>query len=387
MILLLSACDKENMLEVSDSDVSVKSTTYTITKGMTFSELNAVLALAGDGDVVEVEYGTYTISGDLNLSSGVTLKKESSSSPIFDARYSSTDGLLQEYWTWDNDDVTIYGINFRNIRFNIQNASNTTFSYCIFDYGIKSSGTDKTYTQDAYIQFVDCSDMTINGCVFKRRSSGSSGRGIYTSDCEDTRITNCTIGDGSTTGYFVTGINDNSEGTYIYGNSIKRISSWDDDDNTDHGIYAHSFDDITISNNTISGWPASDCGGSIKARNGSNLLIEDNTLSTSGILLYVYSNTPSYPYLKYVDIKNNTIHVSSAANDMYHGIGYYRNTSDSDFYEYSITIQSNSLSSGTIWVNGSNLDTSDFNSNSGGVFDNDMSSIYLKDGIDNSGNY
>ncbi|WP_052143620.1 right-handed parallel beta-helix repeat-containing protein [Wocania ichthyoenteri] len=360
-------------------------TTYTITNGMTFSQLNAVLASASSGDTVEVEAGTYTISGRLNFRNGVYIKKKTSTTPIFDAQTSSPSQMLEQYISSNNDDIDVYGIQFRNIRLKFVNADNTKFRYCIFDYGKRKSGTDKGYTADAYIQLNNCTNIEVRGCVFKRRS-GNSGRGVYTSGSTNTSITNNTFGDGGSTGYFVTAINDNSDGTTISGNTIERKASWVNTSETDHGIYAHSFDGLDIIDNTISGWPTNASGGAIKARNGQNLTITDNTLNTSGILLYVYSNNPSNPFLKNVVIDGNTINVSSSTNDIYHGIGYWRNTSSSSFSEYSIRIANNSLPNGRIKI-GTPVDASDFNAGSGGVFNNNIDAITLPSGINNSGNY
>ncbi len=360
-------------------------TTYTITNGMTFSQLNAVLASASSGDVVEVEAGTYTISGRLNLRNGVYIKKKTSTTPIFDAQTTSPNEMLNQYLASNNDNVDIFGIQFRNIRLKFVNANNTKLRYCIFDYGIRKSGTDKGYTGDAYVQLNNCTNMQVRGCVFKRRS-GNSGRGIYTSGSTNTNITNNTFGNGGDTGYFVTAINDNSDGTLISGNTISRKTSWVNTSETDHGIYAHSFDGLDITNNTISGWPTNASGGAIKARNGQNLTISDNTLNTSGILLYVYSNTPAHPFLKNVVIDGNTINVSNSNNDIYHGIGYWRNTSSSSFSEYSIRIANNSLPNGRIKI-GTPVVASNFNANNGGVFNNDKGAMTLPSGINNSGNY
>jgi|TARA_R110002050_G_scaffold296094_1_gene455671 hypothetical protein len=359
--------------------------THTISNGMTFQELNAVLASATSGDTVEVEAGTYAISGRLNLRDGVYIKKKTSITPIFEALTTSPSEMLDQYLASNNNNIDIYGIQFRNIRLKFVNATNTKLRYCIFDYGVRKAGTDKGFTSDAYIQLNNSTNMQVRGCVFKRRV-GNSGRGIYTVGSTNTNITNNTFGDGNSTGYFVTGINDNSDGTLISGNTISRKESWIDATETDHGIYVHSFDGLNITDNTISGWPTNASGGAIKARNGQNLTISNNTLNTSGILLYVYSNNPANPFLKNVLIDGNTINVSSSDNDIYHGIGYWRNTSDSNFSEYSIRIVNNSLPNGRIKI-GTPVIASDFNANNGGVFNNDIDAITLPAGINYSGNY
>jgi hypothetical protein len=102
--------------------------------------------------------------------------------------------------------------------------------------------------------------------------------------------------------------------------------------------------------------------------------------------MYVYVSTAAHPYLKNIEILNNTISVASSANDIYHGIGYWRNTSSSGFYEESILISDNCLSNGTLKITNP-VDTALFNSNGGGIFNNDVDAIYLASGINNSNNY
>ena len=358
--------------------------TLLITNGMSFSELNNILNTAVSGDTVEVEPGTYQINGTLNLKSGVSLHKQTSTAPIFDAQTTSPNNMLEQYLTSNNSNMDIYGIQFRNIRFNLQNAYDTQIRYCIFDYGVRKTETTKAYTSDAYISLYKSSDTNIIGCVFKRRLE-NSGRGIYTNSCTNTQILNNIFGDTDATSYFVTAINDNSDGTLIKENTIKRMASWVNLEETDHGIYTHSFKNLTITDNTISGWPANSSGGALKVRNGENATITNNTLNDSGILLYVYSNTPLHPFLKNVIIENNTINVLNATNDIYHGIGYYRNTSDANFSEYSIRIANNNLVNGRIKISAP-VSAVNFNASNGGVFNNNMAVLDIATGIANSGN-
>jgi hypothetical protein len=107
-------------------------------------------------------------------------------------------------------------------------------------------------------------------------------------------------------------------------------------------------------------------------------------MNTSGVLLYVY-NSSTHPFLNNVVVSNNTINVTGAGNNIYSGIGYWRNTTSGS--EYSIRIEGNILPNGTIKAQFSNLVVADFNAAGGGVFNNDISAMYLKAGINNSGNY
>ncbi|SFZ82680.1 right-handed parallel beta-helix repeat-containing protein [Tenacibaculum maritimum] len=360
--------------------------TLTITAGMDLTGINGVLRQAQSGDVIEVESGTYTITGKLELKDGITLKKQAgaTSAPIFDAMSSSTSQMLEQDWKTGNKNVTIEGITFYNIRFKIENADGISFNDCIFDHGVRKAGTDKKETNDAYIQIVNSKNMKVESCVFKRRMN-NSGRGIFVKQSNDTKITKNNFGATDDTAYFVTAINDNSNGTLIEENIINRNASWVNEKETDHGIYAHSFDGLMIKNNTVSGWPANGEGGAVKARNGKNLTITDNIMNDSGIILNVYDNL-SANYLENVVVQNNTITLAGYNNDIYSGIGYWKNTSDTSFYEKSIKIDNNTLINGAIKITPSHLNIASFNENGGGVHNNTAKAYFIAAGIDTSGN-
>ncbi|MCD9610289.1 right-handed parallel beta-helix repeat-containing protein [Tenacibaculum maritimum] len=361
--------------------------TLTITAGMDLAGINGILSQAQSGDVIEVEGGVYAITGKLELKDGITLKKQAgaTSAPIFDAMSSSTSQMLEQDWKTGNN-VTIEGVTFHNIRFKIENADGISFNDCIFDHGVRKAGTDKKETNDAYIQIVGSKNMKVESCVFKRRIN-NSGRGIFVKQSNHTKIIKNTFGDTDATAHFVTAINDNSNGTLIEGNTIKRNASWVKKEETDHGIYAHSFDGLMIKNNTISGWPANGEGGAVKARNGKNLTITDNTMNDSGIILNVYDNL-STKYLKNVIIQNNTITLKSGAmaDNIYSGIGYWKNTSDTSFYEESIKIEGNTLTNGFLNISSSHLNITKFNENGGGIYNNKAAKFSIPQGINASGN-
>jgi hypothetical protein len=389
------ACKRESSLDEMNaaSLKAMKATTLTsvadhvIETGMSLSQINAVIAGASSGETVLVQPGTYSITGKIVMKAGVSLAKQTSTNPIFDASASAV--ILTMSYTTDISNCLISGITFWNVRFSMIGAAGTSFKYCIFDYGKRAMNTNKTNNlKDAYLEFRDADLSLVSNCVFCHRAA-DPGRGVWLKNTTNSKIINNTFGNGGTTGYFVTAINDNSQSnSLIDGNTLSRNPGLSLVDSlTDHGMYAHSFNGLTISNNTVSGWPANASGGSIKARNGQNLNISGNTLNDSGILLYEYSNNPSFPYLKYVVVANNTINIAGAAADMYHGIGYYRdNTIHS---EYSINISDNLLPNGTIYAAGSVINVADFNAAGGGVYHNDTATGYvlLKTGINNSGNY
>lgn len=395
--LLAASCKKQEVIQ--NQQASTTTTTpglqtftvanHIIDSGMTLSQINAVIAGASAGQTVLVHSGTYNITGKIVMKAGVSLAKLSSTNPIFDASALSTQ--LNLAYSTDVSNCTFSGITFWNIKFTVTSSVKTAFKYCIFDYGKRKANTNKTNNlSDAYINLNSTDSSLVYNCVFCHRST-DPGRGVWVAaGCTNDIVRKNTFGNGGSTGYFVCAINDNSQSNSIIdSNTIARNTALNSIDSlSDHGLYAHSFNGLVISNNTFtSGWQTNDSGGDIKARNGQYLTISNNTLNDAGIMLYEYINTPAFPYLKYVVVSNNTINISSPASDMYHGIGYYRdNTTDS---EYSINITGNSLPNGCIFATSTNIVAANFNAAGGGVYTNDTATGYvlLRSGITNSGNY
>jgi hypothetical protein len=392
-ITVIFACKKNSLNAVESASNSTSETEsnvvntiedLTINTGMTLAQMNAVIAAASAGQIVRVDPGTYLITGKVVMKPGVILKKKVGfPDPIFDARDAAAELYTANYGQ-DLSNCTIDGIIFWNYRFVITSAQSFTFKYCTFDYGERKAGTTKSYLNDAYIQLQSTNLSVITDCTFSRRA-GNTGRGIYIkAGTNNSKILNCTFGNGGTTGYFVTAVNDNIQtNSLIQGNIINRTPGLPNAD-TDHGIYAHSFNGLIIQGNTISGWPADASGGAVKARNGQNLTIENNTFNTSGILLYNQSNAPGYLFLNNVKILNNTINITTSVNDIYHGIGYYRDHANGT--EKSVRVAGNTMPNGTISFAGT-INIPDFNLDGGGVFNNDYGIYRVHATINQSGNF
>jgi len=360
---------------------------HVIETGMSLVQINAVIAGANAGDTVKIQPGTYLITGKIVMKTGVKLVKQTTTNPVFDAGALST--ILTINYGTEFNNCLFSGITFWNIRFAITGAKNATLKYCLFDYGKRAVATNKTNNlKDDYLEFLSNDSALVANSVFCHRSA-DPGRGVWVKNTTNARILNNTFGNGGSTGYFVCAINDNSQaGSTISNNILNRNTALNPIDSlTDHGLYAHSFNGLVISGNTILGWPANGSGGAVKVRNGQNVTISGNTMNGSGVLLYEYSNLPAFPYLKNVIVSGNTINMSATGNDAYHGIGHYRDNATD--MEYSIKISNNILPAGTIWVNGANLNVANFNANGGGVYSNQTAAgnLFVKTGISNSGNY
>jgi hypothetical protein len=393
--LFAFSCNKEALLQpapvMTASTAALPVTNavadHVIETGMSLAQINAVIAGTNAGDTVKIQPGTYTITGKIVMKAGVKLIKQTTTNPVFDASALST--ILTINYGNEFNNCLFSGITFWNIRFAITGAKNATLKYCLFDYGKRAVATNKTNNlKDDYLEFLSNDSALVANSVFCHRSA-DPGRGVWVKNTTNARILNNTFGNGGSTGYFVCAINDNSlAGSTISSNILNRNTALNSIDSlTDHGLYAHSFDGLVISGNTISGWPANGSGGAVKVRNGQNVTISGNTMNGSGVLLYEYSNLPAFPYLKNVIVSGNTINMSATGNDAYHGIGYYRDNAID--MEYSIKINNNILPAGTIWVNGANLNVANFNANGGGVYSNQTAAgnLFLKTGISNSGNY
>jgi len=394
--LALMACNGDHLapqpphesLTTGRMAVASLMSSHVIQNGMTLADMNNVISGASAGDTVLVEAGTYQITGKITMKPGITLLGQGV--PVFDATVDAggtpATVLLTMSYTTDMDNCVIKGISFLNIRYLISNANKPMIAFCKFDQGKRPAGTDKLYYHDAYLHLSGTDSAVVDNCEIYRRT-GHTGRAIWsTGGATYTRIINNTIGDGGAGGYFVTAINDTqTDHTTIQANTIERNPALNSSPaHTDHGIYVHSFAQTLIKYNTINGWPSDASGGAVKARNGHYLTICGNIMGGSGVLLYEY-DVPAYNYFKFVDVSYNTITVASPVNDMYHGIGYYRNNTNG--FEHSIRITHNTMPNGTIYANFGALNVTNFNAASGGVFDNDMGLLNLKSGINASGNF
>jgi len=389
-VLLSLSCRKQEALISNNEPAKARSVTdHIIETGMTLSQINAVIAGSSAGQTILVQPGTYNITGKIVMKAGVSIVNQTAASPVFDA--TGLSNLLNLAYSTELNNCTFSGITFWNIKMTITGAKSVKIKNCIFDYGKRKINTNKTNNlSDAYLNLNSTDSALVYNCTFSHRAT-DPGRGVWVgSGSTNDIIRKNTFGNGGSTGYFVCAVNDNSlSNSLIDSNTIARNTVLNSIDTlTDHGMYAHSFNGLTIKDNTfISGWPTTGSGGNIKARNGQYLTITNNTMNDSGILLYEYVSGTANPFLNYVVVSNNTINVSSAAADMYHGIGYYRDNTTGT--EYSINITGNLLPNGTIQINGGNVNTANFNAAGGGVFNNDTATGYLllKSGINNSGNY
>lgn len=386
------SCQKSSNLDVEGSSKSSKGKStiqsgadHIIETGMNLLQINAVIAGASAGQTVYVQPGTYIITGKIIMKPGVRIAKQTSTNPIFDAT-SLSNKLSLTYLDTEMNHCTFTGITFHNIRLIIK-ANSVAINYCIFNYAKRIPNTnDANNLNDEYIRLVNTDSSSVYRCVFAHAYT-APGRGVWLSNTTNSKVTYNTFGNGITSGYFITAINDNSQSnSLIDHNTINRNPDLPDS-LTDHGIYAHGFDGLIITNNTISGWPPNANGGSMKIRNGQNVTVSNNVMNDSGVLLYEYGNTPAFPYLNNVVVANNSINIVNSATDGYHGICYYRDNATGT--EYSIRIANNTLPNGTIWVNGAYVNTTNFNASSGGVYNNDTAPgyLFLKSGIANSGNF
>ncbi len=366
-------------------------------------EINQLISKASSGDVVLVESGTYLIDGKIAFKKGVSLKaKDSDNKPVFNSKNEDTSklagsGLNIMDYTTELSDVTIDGIVFHNIGLNIKgdnvSARNIVVKNCVFDYGERIAGTDKKNYQDKYLNFAYVENVLVENCDFLRRNGiRGSGRGVQTSYTKNATIRNNRFGgeNPEVTGFFVCAINDRGTNSLIDGNIIHKSFALTNLDHIDHGIYAVDFNGLVISNNTITGWPRNGAGGSIKARNGQSLVIEDNVFNTSGIIMYTYEHNKIQQHFKDVIVRRNIINMEGESdyknNVLHNGIGYYTDFASVDGNEESIRIESNTINNGYVHLINARINTDRFNMNGGGVFNNIAEAYILKEGINHSGN-
>jgi hypothetical protein len=387
---------------------SSRAATIPVSAGADESAIQSAITGAAAGDTIQFAAGTtYTFTQPLTLKDNITLDGNGCT---WDA--TAQPNLIPLVSVAALRNLTIKNATARNIMFSFwvpsdASADITTINNIdIIAIRFQDGKALPGYTQiDAHYIQAKAANINIVGCQFLR-TSATPGRGVYFYSTLNATLTGCLFGatrtDGSdcdTHGWFKTALNVTNNATFnnpprntvITANKIYRTTVMDDaGENSDHGIYARQYDGLEISGNTISGWPAADNGGAIKLRNAQNFKVCNNLFIRSGILLYTYAD-PHSQYLKNGLISGNTIKITEPYDtiDMYHGIGYWRNTgANTDESEYSIRVVGNTLENGNIHFSTNPLNVATWNAGNGGVFNNTIigGAIVLKDGINQSDN-
>lgn len=394
---------------------SLKAAIYTVPAGASQATIQGYINGAVAGDTVKFTSGSvYTLTGALTLKSGVTI--DGNLSKWYN---SSATTVLPGVNASSLSNVLIKNLTLDNVMFRFWASSAITgingieLYNCTFQNGRAQSGS--TQVNSFYLQ-VRGANVAIKQCRFLR-GSAFKGKGIQFYLAENCTVQDSLFGTSTTTspnftthGYFKTAINvanSSTGGSTVSANSAKDITitrcfiyrnpamsdTGGDAGDSDHGIYAHGFDGLTLTGNTISGWAPMASGGAIKIRNGINALIQDNTLLRSGVLMYIYSGHP-FLFLKYVDVLDNTITLDSlpASSNIWSGIGFWRNYATTSQAEYSVLVARNTVNRGYIRLYQNSPDpihVSDFGALSGGCSLNTVTgggSITLQRGMVNSGN-
>lgn len=372
-----------------------------VAAGSTQAQIQAIINSSASGDTISFASGTYNFTSALTLKSGLVVQGNGCT-----WNGNNASNIVKVVDAASLSNVTINNLTANNVMFRLWGSpgasavNNVTFSNITFQNGRAESGLAQIDSR--YLQF-KATNVTVSACTFLRTSS-FPGKCLHLYLAEGMSFTGNKVGTTSSTspnpsthGYFKTAINMNSDSVngglvnatisnnHIYRNTSMAIDST----NCDHGIYAHGFNSLTISNNTISGWPAAATGGAVKIRNGENATVSNNTFIRSGVLMYVYT-TGYYLFLRNVDVIDNTITQDSwdGTPSIHKGIGFWRNYGDStEEAEESIYISGNTITRGCINI-ATNTNTDFFNLNGGGVFNNTINTgtIATPAGIDQSGN-
>ncbi len=210
-----------------------------------YTTIQAAINAATTGDTVWVANGTWTGTGNKNL-------------------------------TWSGKKITVRSENgLNNCIIDCQNSGRGFYLNNAGNCGTISGFTIRNGSAE-YGGGIYCgsSSPTITNCTISGNSTSNCGGGIYSSSSSPT-ITNCTI----------SGNNANSKGG---------------------GIYCSSFSSPTITNCTISGNNATQYGGGIYSFSSASPIITNNIISNnSGYGIYEYDATSDSP-TNYNCLDNNT---------------------------------------------------------------------------------
>ena len=324
--------------------------------------IEAAMAAAEPGETVRFPPGVYDLDRAFRFRPGLNYVGENA---VLRAR--GDDGIVLAHPPAATvHDVTIRGLTFDNISIVLngtpqQRHHDITFQDCRF-----RGGAESDEWAQPYLRLTATSGVTVDSCEFLR-GAGHGGRGVIARMTELTVIkdsffgTTADLEPGVPYGHFRTAINisgydeQRSEGsreTIVDGNVWRRTPSPELSGECagcqDHGLYSWGTDRLFVVGNRADGWDTSAAGGSIKVRNQQNTFILDNTLSTSGILTYVYDSHGMPTHLKRLVIRGNTISLPRDAqcHGPYCGISFWRSFTGDGLYERGVYIAENTFTSG-----------------------------------------
>src|SRR5262245_736003 len=347
------------------------------------------LDAAGEGGVVELVAGNYPLKQPLTLRSRVTLGGPLKGKAVLDASALPAPLTLKVDRV---DGVQLRRLEFRNVILHVSGNTahdagrDVAVESCTFVDTKRVNGAPTGFILATY-----ATRLTVRDCTFLR-SREHHGEGVCFWRSHACTLEKCRFGESGpdfpaprfghfTNAVYVQGwdkdasnINLRSVDITLAGNTIRR--SPDAAAEEDHGIYAHGAKGLTICDNDISGWTTQLSGGAIKARDGSDYVINRNRCTGSGILLYNY-DTPPYD-LDRVQVCDNIVKTAawdeSTAASRATGISYWRQ--DPKGTERSIRIEGNTVENGVIVIH-QPVNAADFNADGGGVRRNRADAIVL----------
>jgi len=148
--------------------------TITVNPG---DNLKTKITGAGNGDIVQINAGTYDVGGEMTTTANITVvgipfeNSNNDESKIDDVVVNFTDPSADNWTT--NGRVTIRGIKFKNGDHQIQLNNEGIVSYCIFQNGVDQLSFDKGgYGEISYCQFYNSGDDGID-CDYEEDTPGA----------------------------------------------------------------------------------------------------------------------------------------------------------------------------------------------------------------------
>lgn len=300
--------------------------------------IQAAIDAANPGDTVFFPGGTYKIDKPFMFASGVNHIGDSKTPAVL-LGVGETSLLIHHDAAAPLRDTTIQRLHFNNIELRLSGDAtyssfkDVTLKDCVFENGRRKDPWASDYVWLRYT-----SGVTIDGCTFLRNSQ-SGGRGVV---LERTRMsvikdsffgTTRNLEPGAPNGYFKTAINltgydgengHRNEDVVVDGNVWRRA------DNIscpglaceDHGLYAWGVKGLAVTRNYADGWTNTATGGSVKIRNGEDIVVAGNRFLGSAIIGTTHWHDQPR-HLRRVLIKDNFIDLRGDKNPAM-GITYRR---------------------------------------------------------------
>jgi hypothetical protein len=276
--------------------------------GGEWADIVAAIENGAEGSSFCIQNGRYHATVPLPLKSGMSIRgitcnmAESNCASGMELPIILGDSQMDMHWKYESvSDVTISELVFEELRLTFgkkgddsRTVKNIRLYNLVFLRGHQIPSPTDPYDKGAgddylvLLTHVGCSGgacSEVKGCHLLR-ANGWTGRGMGDINSEGVVFEKNSCGGASVHvhGLFASCLNLKGHNARVLSNTFRRAVDTVTGEQ-DHGIYAKNCGNVEIKGNLIAGWMADSSGGAIKVSSASSVVIEENVLVTSGVMV------------------------------------------------------------------------------------------------------